>query len=174
MYKRTIGSFALATALFMVLLTSAVLTRAAATSTGQFIVQANVALDCSVKSTTNINFGTIHSPTTLFNAPVASGIITVDCPASAQYWISLSKGNGAGATFAQRKMTSSSNSADTIIYSLYTELGTVWGDGTDGSEREGSWGTIHPIPFTVVAKIPVNQAPAAGSYTDTIVVTLSF
>ncbi len=176
MYKRTIGSFALATALFVVLWTSAVPTRAAGTATGSFIVDATVDLSCSVKATTNINFGSFQSP--VEGNVSAQGEITVDCPTSSEFWISLSKGNGAGATFAQRKMTSFSNAADTLIYSLYLDGNPwlrVWGDGTGGSERKvGLPGLTAPQSFTVYGMIPAHQVPAAGSYQDTIVVNLIF
>ena len=172
-YKRTIGSFALATALFMVLWTSAVPTRAAGTATGSFIVDATVDLSCSVKATTNINFGSIQSP--VEGNVSAQGEITVDCP-GALFWVFLGKGRGVGATFAQRKMTSSSNPTETLIYSLYMDAQgtTVWGDGSDGSGNDGDSGLTLPRTFSFWGIIAVNQAPAAGSYQDTIVVTVSF
>ncbi|MEI8363027.1 MAG: spore coat U domain-containing protein [Betaproteobacteria bacterium] len=182
MYKRTIGTFALAKALFVVLLTSAVLTRAAGTATGQFIVQATVNLSCSVASTENVNFGSIQSPTGAFDGVgyTATGSIAITCQAPT-FRTSLNKGNGAGATFAQRKMTSTSNAADTLIYSLYLpeETGAstlVWGDGTEGSEIliVGGSGSYPTRVFHFKGVIAVNQAPAAGSYQDTIVVTVSF
>jgi len=173
MYKRTIGSFTLATALFVVLLTSAVLTRAAGTPTGQFIVQATVNLSCSVKATTNINFGTIQSP--IVASEAIPGSVTVDCP-GALFWVFLGKGRGVGATFAQRKMTSSSNPTETLIYSLYMDAQgtTVWGDGSDGSGNDGDSGLTLPRTFSFWGIIAGGQAPAAGSYQDTIVVTVSF
>jgi len=173
MYKRTIGSFALATALFMVLLTSTVPTRAAGTPTGSFIVQATVNFTCSVKSTENVNFGSIQSP--IVASEAIPGSVTVDCP-GALFWVFLGKGTGAGATFAQRKMTSTSNPTETLIYSLYMDPQgtTVWGDGSDGSGNDGGWNLTLPRTFPFWGIIAGGQAPAAGSYQDTIVVTLSF
>ena len=105
-------------------------------------------------------------------------VIISDFEPLSNYWsyfidkplISLDKGRGAGATFAQRKMTSSSNVADTLNYTLYTDALTVWGDGTEGSSQHRYDGNA----VVINAVIPKGQAPAAGSYTDTIVVTLSF
>ena len=172
MYKRTIGSFTLAKALFVVLLTSAVLTRAAGTATGQFIVQATVKMSCSVAGTENINFGDIPSPVEVDLHRTAQIAMGLNCPYlfPPQPLISLDKGRGAGATFAQRKMTSSSNVADTLNYTLYTDALTVWGDGTEGSSQHRYDGDV----VTIDAVIPKGQAPAAGSYQDTIVVTVSF
>jgi len=67
-------------------------------------------------------------------------------------------------------MTSSSNLADTLNYTLYTDAGTVWGDGIEGSSQYRYDGNT----VTIFAVIPKGQAPAAGSYQDTIVVTVSF
>ncbi|MEI8325288.1 MAG: spore coat protein U domain-containing protein [Betaproteobacteria bacterium] len=182
MYKRSIDRFALATALFMALFTSAVPSYAAGTPTGQFIVQATVNFTCSVGYTSNIYFGEGYG----ISSPISSagytawGVISLDCPA-AEYWISLSKGAGAGATFAQRRMTSNTNSNDTLIYSLYLPgavapfaAAAVWGDGSEGSQKWRAQGQATQLSLSFNAFIPGQQAPAAGTYFDTIVVTLSF
>ncbi|MEI8325285.1 MAG: spore coat U domain-containing protein [Betaproteobacteria bacterium] len=171
--KRMIGRCALATALFVALLTGAVPTRAAGPPSGQFVVKATVNLACSATSTQNISFGNHPSP--VDSDVPGRGIITVDCPVTVfPIWIALSEGTGTGATFAQRRMTSSIDSADTVVYSLYTAAGKVWGDGSNGSEKLETAGAAAPATHDVFGVIPKGQVPVVGTYFDTIMVTLSF
>jgi len=102
----------------------------AGTTTGMFVVSATVELACSVQSTTNISFGSIQSPV-LTNIDSA-GSVTTRCTNGAAWSAALSAGNGVGATFARRKMTSGTN---TLEYSLYIdgERANVWGDETAGT-----------------------------------------
>ena len=175
MHKRTIGRFALATALFMVLLTSAVPTRAAGIATGVLAAAATVNLACLVSNSKNVSFGRIQTPigSKIGSDPPSTGNVSVTCNGG-PYSIGLSVGNGAGASFATRKMTSGSN---TLNYSLYStaDHSSVWGDGTPGSVTVSS-----PVDaagthdFPVYGLIFAPQSPEAGAYTDTITVTVTF
>jgi len=181
--KRTGDRFALATALFMVLLTSAVPTRAA-TTTAQFLVQAQVDVNCRVASTSSVNFGLVGSPVDGDDTGVGELVLSGDCfPIPGQYpSISLSKGTGVGSTFAQRKMTSTTNSNDTLTYSLYSSSpsssGKPWGDGTEGSELNLFPARTSIIYGVIRSQSPPQgagtQAPPPGTYTDTVVITVTF
>lgn len=170
-------SYPLAAALGAALLAALTPALAAGTTYGSFIVSATVDLACSVESTTNISFGTIQSPVQAnLNS---SGSVTTRCTDGATWNIALSVGNGSGATFARRKMTSSLNAANTLEYGLYRDStrNEVWGDGTGGSvlacDVKCDAASV-PVTTTVYARIFGGQSPAAGSYSDTIVVTLMF
>ena len=147
----------------------------AATTTKTFTVSASVSLACSIDSTINIDFGAVVSPLVL-DKDVIGGILVMCGTPAVAYQLALDKGLGVGATFAERKMTSTTNSADTLNYSLYTDAtyGVVFGDGTSGSQTVGS----SPIPgltnIGVYGRLFKNQSPSAGLYRDTVTVTLSF
>ena len=71
-------------------------------------------------------------------------------------------------------MTGDAGVANTIIYGLYYK---------DGSGNMGPWGSslgrkdktwTGPPNITVYGRVPPQPTPAPGTYSDTIVVTLSF
>jgi spore coat protein U-like protein len=68
------------------------------------------------------------------------------------------------------------NGATPLSYALYSNAGrsTNWGNtpGTDTVAQTAS--TILPISFTVYGRIPQQQSVGAGSYTDTVTVTVSY
>ncbi|MEI8325287.1 MAG: spore coat protein U domain-containing protein [Betaproteobacteria bacterium] len=172
--KRTGDRFAMATALFMVLLTSAVPTRAA-TATAPLLVQARVEVLCGVATTANVNFGTLISP--FEGERHGIGEFTLNGFCSFLFIppprVSLSVGNGVGATFAARKMSSTSDPSKTITYSLHLEAlnGPLWGDGTNGSEQLIAYSLGSHIIYGV---IPSGQSPPEGVYSDTVVITVTF
>ena len=134
-------------------------------------------LNCSVSST-GVAFGA-YNPTN--GSPTdATGNVHVVCTVLlvsvlAQTNISLSTG-GSG-TYSPRKMSSGAHLLD---YNLYQEAShtTVWGDGTGGTAiitdnvLIAVLGTS--IDHTIYGRIPPNQFAAAGSYSDTITVTVEF
>jgi spore coat protein U-like protein len=138
---------------------------------------AALGLSCNV-SATGVAFGN-YNPTN--GSPTdATGNVHVFCTVllvsvGAQTNISLNKG-GSG-SFAPRKMSSGANQ---LNYNLYKEAShvTVWGDGTGGtgiftdSVLIAVLGTS--IDHTIYGRIPAGQYVAAGSYTDTITVTVEF
>jgi spore coat protein U-like protein len=102
----------------------------------------------------------------------ATSTITATCSNAVSFSIALNAGQGTGATMASRKMSSGPN---TVNYTMYTDAGrtTVWGDGTTGSINTlTGTGTAQAIP--VYGRIPTGQSPALGTYSDTILVTLTF
>ena len=78
-----------------------------------------------------------------------------------------------GASVAARKLTSAASG--TLNYALYQDVGraTLWGQtiGTDTVAGTGSGATQ---TLTVYGRIPALQGSAAGAYTDTITVTLTY
>ena len=122
----------------------------------------------------------------------SSSTMTVTCTLTAgivdtvNYTGTLS--TGASGSYAQRQLTNLSLPSDTLPYNLY--LGTVpaalntnvWGDGTGGTITATGMFTLivffSPIGtanYTVAGAIPaVAVVPAAGTYNDTIVATLTF
>jgi spore coat protein U-like protein len=121
--------------------------------------------DCSLSSA-GVAFGA-YDP--LASAPVESaGTIGINCSPATSYAIALSAGNG---TFDARLLRSG---ASALGYNLYTDPArtTVWGDGTGTSMTVSGSGTGASYP--VYGRIPARQNVPAGSYADTITVTVTF
>ena len=142
----------------------------AATATTTFTVQITLVNTCTIASATTLNFGA--SVGTLTASVPGTSTLTVNCTTSAPFNIGLDAGGGSGATVAARKMTFSSN---TVTYSLYSDSGhsTVWGN-TIGTDTVSSTGTGANQPFTIYGLVPAQSTPPAGTYTDTINVTVTY
>lgn len=119
---------------------------------------------------------TVSSPGVAFGGydPLASaptdgvGNIAVSCDGVASYTIAL--GQGAG-TYASRAM---SNGNGTLQYNLYTSplRTTVWGDGS------GNTGTVSDTAtggnYAVYGRIDARQNVTAGTYGDTLTITVTY
>lgn len=143
----------------------------AATTTSTFTVNGTVVATCSV-SATALNFGG-SIPTPVNSNIDLNSTITATCSNAVPFSVALSAGNGAGATMGSRKLSSGPN---TVNYTLYTDQGrsTIWGDGSQGSFVNAQTGTGSAQNLTVFGRIPSGQQPALGTYSDTILVTLTF
>jgi len=120
---------------------------------------------CSV-SPQSVNFGN-YDP--LSASPLDGvGNVNVSCDAPTSFSISL--GTGAG-SYASRVMTSG---ASQMIYNLYTDAGRllIWGDGSASTSTVSANSTGGD--FTVYGRIPASQNLPASSYTDVIVVTITY
>jgi spore coat protein U-like protein len=142
----------------------------AATSSSTFTVNANVLAVCSVTAT-NLNFGDYDAsnPT----ARSSTSTLSITCSNGQDYTVALDAGGGAAATVADRKMTSGTHTLNYGMYSDSTHT-TIWGDGTLSTVTVAGTGDGAPQSLTVHGKIPAGQHAAAGSYSDTITVTLNY
>jgi spore coat protein U-like protein len=138
----------------------------AGTATSPIAVTASVAAACSI-NTTALAFGAYTGAVSDANATV-----TANCVSGTAWTISLGTGNGAGATTAIRKLTSGAN---TINYQLYSDAGhtTNWGN-TVGTDVVTGTGTGGNQANTVYGRIASGLSPASGSYTDSVVATITF
>lgn len=120
---------------------------------------------CTV-STTSVAFSTYDVFNTL-SADI-TGTVTVRCNPSAAYSLSLSTGAG---TYASRTLL---NGSFTLSYNLYTDAtrSTIWGDGSSGTSTVA--GNAKNATHTVYGRIPARQNAHMGSYTDTIIVTITY
>lgn len=128
--------------------------------------------DCTTITAPDISFG---------SAPLVSSFNTVSqsinviCTKGSTYTVGLS--NGSHAVGAQRYMTSGSNQ---LAYEIYKSATTTrWGPtGTDrvsstGANSVSTDGLTRTFNYT--AKVLTTQnTPVAGSYTDSVVIDLSF
>ncbi|MCA3574172.1 MAG: spore coat U domain-containing protein [Aestuariivirga sp.] len=133
-----------------------------------FNVTATVAPACTI-DVAPLSFGSMES---LAEAVDAQTTITANCTNATSYSISLGLGNGNGVTGpAARKMT---KGGDTITYGLYQnpDRTTVWGDQVSNDFDGAGTGSFQSI--SVYGRIPSQNTPPTGTYTDTVVVTITY
>lgn len=142
----------------------------AQTSTGQIKVTLVVQAECKLTSTADVAFGTTG---VIQSAITATGTIGVQCTNTTPYNIGLGAGSGAGATVVARKMTAGTGA--TIHYELYRDTARtlVWGDTVNSNTMAGT-GTGVVQTLTVFGRVPVQTTPAAGTYADTVTVTVTY
>lgn len=143
---------------------------------------ASAAVTCGVDST-ELAFGSF-SPLSLASSPVDSNAtVTLGCtwdgsgPADVSYSIALSSGGAGG--FAPRRMSSGSHTLDYNIYKA--GYAAVWGDGAGSTQTEADSWTIATANVqetrnhTAYGRIAAGQQTAhIGSYSDTIIITVSY
>ncbi|WP_416798763.1 spore coat U domain-containing protein [Ciceribacter azotifigens] len=142
----------------------------AQTTTDSFTVQIQITAECLINSATTLDFG---ASGVLSSATTGTSEITVQCTNGTTYNVGLNAGLGAGATVASRKMTGPASA--TVTYSLYSDAAhtTVWGE-TIGTDTVSGTGTGASQVYTVYGQVPAQSTPAAGTYSDTITVTVTY
>ena len=135
---------------------------------------AGLGCSCSV-GTTAVAFGT-YVPTT---QKTANGNVAVTCSAlvifTVSYVISMAKGNSA--TYTPRFMNLLGVH---LNYNLYTTAGftSIWGDTTGGtvtvSDSYTSIGLSTTRNYTVFGQVPASQFVNPGTYTDAVLVTVTY
>jgi len=132
---------------------------------------------CNV-SATAVNFG-LYNP--LSGSPTdATGTITVSCQVLlvglfVSWTVELS--TGSSGSYATRQLR---NGADSLTYNLYTTAAhtAIWGDGTGGtgvvSDNPFLLIGSNSVSYTVYGRLFPGQDRPAGSYSDTIVVTVTY
>lgn len=149
---------------------SAALAQTSQTSTGQLRVSLSVQAECKLTSTSDLAFGTTGVIQTAINS---TGAIGVQCTNTTPYNIGLNAGSGSGATVSARRMTSGAGAY--IIYEIYRDAARtqIWGD-TVGTNTVSGTGNGAVQTTTVYGRVPAQTTPAAGSYTDTVTVTVTY
>ena len=130
-----------------------------------FTVSATAGALCTITAT-DLNFGTA----TLLNSNVdTTNTISVRCPSGLPYTVGLD-GGGAGTT--NPTLRELDNGIDQIIYGIYTNAArtTGWSNSTTlGGTGNGAFQN-----YTAYGRIAPQVTPAADTYTDTIVVTVTY
>lgn len=110
----------------------------------------------------------------------AAGLIDVDClgvlgtPLTS---FTLKIGPGLYGSFAAREMRSGANA---LTYNLYTDAArtAVWGDGTAGTSTvtltNGLSLLVWSVSAPVYGRVPPQPTARAGSYSDTVLVTVEW
>ncbi len=135
-----------------------------------FLVRTTNNSSCTITAT-DLNFG---SQANLDAQILASNSIQVNCTSGAQYEIGLNNGISGGASPLARRMTSISTPAS-ISYGIYRDAARsqVWGS-TSGVNTVSGVGTGTNQVITSYGLVPVQPTPGAYTYTDTIIVQVTY
>ena len=128
------------------------------------------AVSCTV-STTSMAFGSYNVFST---APIDStASLVIRCDGGVKT-MSISISRGSAATFARQML----KGAEALLYNLYRDAARtlIWGDGSSGTQTdiESSIPKNTDIPLTVYGRISAGQDVSAGSYTDSVTVTINY
>jgi spore coat protein U-like protein len=133
-----------------------------------FTVTATDASNCSVSAST-LNFGSVG---VLGSAVNATSAVTVTCTNALPYTIALDGGLSGATNPTQRVML---QAAQQITYGLYRDSARAqpWGDSV-GTNTAAGTGSGLAQTLTVYGRVPAQTTPAPGTYSDTVVVTISY
>lgn len=133
-----------------------------------FTASTTYSATCSVSAAT-LNFG---STGVLAAAVDGTSSLTATCSATTPYAIGLDGGNAGASDPTQRKM---SNGGAQITYGLYQNAARSqpWGNST-GTNTVAGTGTGSGQALTVYGRVPTQTTPAPGTYSDSIIATLTY
>jgi spore coat protein U-like protein len=128
------------------------------------------AANCTL-STTSVAFGSYDVFT---GAPTDSaGTVTYRCNGNADIMVTITTGQSG--TFNPRRLA---QGAEQLSYNLYRDAARsiIWGDGSSGTQAHTQINVPNntTIDVPVYARVPATQDVTAGSYTDSVTVTINF
>ena len=137
-------------------------------NTTAFTVSVTLQPSCSV-SASPLNFGTAGPLTANIDAATS---LSITCTYTTPYSVALSAGNAPGATTSTRAMT---NGSAEVYYSLYQNAARTlnWGSNL-GVDTVAGTGTGSSQNLAVYGRTPPQTTPAAGDYSDAIIVTVNY
>ncbi len=102
----------------------------------------------------------------------SSANVTVNCSNGGTYTVALGAGSNSNGT--TRRMAGPSGQF--LTYAIYSNAGrtTTWGNGTTFGAQVSGTGTGSNQTLTAYGRVPSGQSPTPGSYTDTVVVTITY
>ena len=144
----------------------------AATATNTMPVSVNVINSCTVAASP-MSFG---APTAIGGANIDStSTITLQCTNGAAYDVALDL--GLNATAGQRFMSNGAATPVKIPYNVYSDSARSanWGSTSGTNTVAGVAGASGAVSLTAYGRIPSTATSVgAGSYTDTVTVTVTF
>lgn len=124
---------------------------------------------CTALSADTLDFG---SQGVLSAAVDQTTTLNVTCTSGAPYTVKLSAGANPSTAGDINTRRMKNGASDYVGYNLYSDSpgGTAW-DNTTGVSRSGT-GSAEAI--TVYGRVAAQATPPAGTYTDTVTVTVSY
>lgn len=149
----------------------------AATATTNLGVSATVANSCTITATLPVTFGAYDSVVANVASPLdAAGAIATTCTSGASVVITLGQGSNPSDSSSDavplREMAASGGS--TLRYFLYSDSGrqTVWGNTAGTGKADTGTGASHELQ--VYGRVTAGQNVPSGSYSDTVIATVTF
>ena len=136
---------------------------ALASGAANFPVTAGVQTSCALAAP-SLAFGEVKA----FTATPAMANLVVYCTKALPFHITLDAGQGPGASYAHRYLTSPS---DSLSYNLYQDAAhsQVWGAGGYSGAGTGSAQDI-----AIYGLVDAQKRPLPGVFTDSVIVTLTY
>lgn len=156
----------------------------AGTNTGSLGVTSSVAQACIVTSTATLGFAA-YDPivANATSALAGTGSVSITCTKDSS-GITIDLNAGGHVNVNQRRMVG--GTGDFLNYNILQPAttspwssctGTTWGSTVGGSAYSPSgvtWNSNAPQAFTVCGSVPAAQNVSAGTYSDTVTVTVNF
>jgi len=139
-------------------------------STFPFTVTASVPVNCRAYVTTELNFGNVPGLITANKDQIST--IAMICTGRTAWNVGLNNGLNASGSIRRMRLGATGNY---VNYELYRETGRTnrWGT-VIGTDTVPGTGTGTEQTLTVFGRVPATQAAAAGNYSDTITVTITY
>lgn len=137
------------------------------TATSYIYLTLVVTNDCAIDSAPDVDFGSASLPSSFSSIASTLGI---RCTLNAAYTVNLTSSNASSGNW--RQMSASTSAGTSLLqYQLYQPDGTVWTASNDLSET--GTGATQSINYTAQVNPDQTNQPA-GSYSDTVTVTVSY
>lgn len=141
-----------------------------ATTTTTFNVQTNLIASCTVTAS-NINFGDLTDALGAFTT--GTGDVSVTCPSSVAYAISLNAGQNPSPDNFIRNMKKSDGTGQ-VLYMLYADTSMSIPINYDTAfVRDEGTGSVQPHTIYGMARTPPVSQPL-GLYSDVVTVTVTY
>ena len=151
----------------------------AGTVTGSLPVSATVANSCVISSVNAIAFGAYDPANANASAPLkATGAVNVTCTKGGSVSVALDQGANptASSTCVAPARQMKDSGTDVLAYSIYSDSADTkaWGCDATNEVSFTSASVSTPTALSTYGSIPAAQDVPAGSYNDTVTVTVSF
>jgi len=134
---------------------------------------ARAAIQCTITTVSAVSFPAYDVFNTL--PTDGQGSVTYTCKGVGQNTVTMDLSEGGSGVFNPRQMAKGS---EKLAYNLFLDAGrgTIWGNGTGGTGRYGPFlpPNNNPVVVTIFGRIPAGQDVTAGTYGDSVTLTLVF
>lgn len=137
-------------------------------------VSADVTNNCTIAAAPTLTVGNYNVLSATALTPTATMAVT--CTTGAVATIALDPGANGGHVSGGLTRAMTDGSGDYLSYELYSDSGlsTVWGNTSATDVVEAAAPSTAAVDYTVYASVPAQQSVPAGTYTDSVLVTVSF
>ncbi len=147
--------------------------------TASLAVSAAIANSCKITSTTAVAFAAYDPADVNFATPLDNaGTVVLRCTKNTVATIAMGQGvNPTGGSTCTAPVRQMASGVDRLGYALYSDAGrtTVWGcTAPTNTVSSTSTGVATPATLNVYGRVPAAQDVPAGTYTDTVTVSVTF